>query len=224
SGLRRLFSLKQLFEGLRMILKVAVVLAVCYSLIKNSVLKVESYSQAEPLFILTQLGKNGKSVFLNLFGIMIAFAGIDFYFQREEYQKNLRLTKQEAKQEQKEREGDPLIRSRIRAVQREMARRRMMDAVKKATVIVTNPTHIAVALVYDNKSMSAPKVVAKGADLVAQKIKEVARQAGVPLVENVPLARTLFKTVKIGQVVPRSLYQAIAEVLVYVYRLKRGDL
>ena len=152
------------------------------------------------------------------------FAAFDFILQRSEYNKKLRLTKQEAKQEHKEREGDPQIKARIRSVQREIARRRMMQAVKKADVIVTNPTHIAVALVYEKASMAAPKVVAKGADFLAQRIKKVAADAGVPLVENVPLARTLYKTVKMGQYVPRNLYQAVAEVLAYVYRLKKKEL
>jgi flagellar biosynthetic protein FlhB len=134
--------------------------------------------------------------------------------------KGMKLTKQEAKQEFKEREGDPLIKARVRSIQREVARRRMMNAVKKADVIVTNPTHIAVAIVYDRSKMDAPRVVAKGADFLAQKIKKIAADAGVPLVENVPLARTLFKSVKVGQQVPRALYQAVAEVLAHVYRLK----
>jgi flagellar biosynthetic protein FlhB len=140
-----------------------------------------------------------------------------------EYSKNLRMTKQEAKQEHKEREGDPHIKARIRGIQRDMARKRMMQAVKKADVIVTNPTHIAIAIVYDKSDMAAPKVVAKGADFLAQKIKQIASEAGVPLVENVPLARTLYKSVKVGQYIPRALYQAVAEVLAYVYRLKRRD-
>jgi flagellar biosynthetic protein FlhB len=145
---------------------------------------------------------------------------IDFAYQRWEYNKGLRLTKQEAKEEFKEREGDPKIKARVRAVQREIARRRMMEAVKKADVIVTNPTHIAIAISYDKDKMDAPRVVAKGADHLAERIKKIAAEAGVPLVENVPLARTLYKSVKVGKAVPRALYQAVAEVLAYVYRLR----
>jgi flagellar biosynthetic protein FlhB len=130
------------------------------------------------------------------------------------------MTKQEAKQEHKEREGDPQIKARVRAVQREVARRRMMQAIKKADVVITNPTHIAIAISYEKDKMLAPKVVAKGADHLAQRIKKIAAENGVPMVENVPLARTLFKTVKVNQYVPRALFQAIAEVLAYVYRLK----
>jgi len=223
-GLQRMFSSKQLVEGLRLIFKMTVVLSISYFLVKAEVLSSPAYSSGEVTSLMLTYGKTAKTIFLALIGILSLFAAVDLGFQRFEYNKNLRMTKQEAKQEHKEREGDPQIRARIRAVQREMARRRMMQAVKKADVIITNPTHIAIALVYDTSSMSAPKVVAKGADFVAQKIKQVAADAGVPLVENVPLARTLYKSVKVGQNIPRALYQAVAEVLAYVYRLKKRNL
>jgi flagellar biosynthetic protein FlhB len=221
-GLQRLISLKQLVEALRLIFKMAVVLTVAYALVKSEVLSASNHFGIEPGPLMATYGKISKAIFFSLIGILAVFAGIDFAFQRFEYSKNLRMTKQEAKQEHKEREGDPQIRARIRAVQREMARKRMMQAVKKADVVVTNPTHIAVALVYDKATMNAPKVVAKGADFVAQRIKQIAAEAGVPLVENVPLARTLYKSVKIGQNIPKVLYQAVAEVLAYVYRIKRN--
>ena len=219
-GARRLFSLRHATDGLRIIFKVIIVLTISYLLIKAEVLRTPSYVASEPYTVLAAFAQGGKVIFLSLLGVMTLFAGIDFGLQRWEFNKQLRMTKQEAKQEHKEREGDPQIKARIRSVQREIARRRMMQAVKKADVIVTNPTHIAVALVYEKGKHAAPKVVAKGADFIAQKIKAVAAEAGVPLVENVPLARTLFKTVKVGQYIPRALYQAVAEVLAYVYRLK----
>jgi flagellar biosynthetic protein FlhB len=220
-GFQKLFGLKQLMDAGRLILKVVLVLVLCYYFIKTIVLDSTKYSLVEPYFLMQELGRNGKSIFLSLMCLLAVFGAGDFFLQREEYQKNLRMTKQEAKQEHKEREGDPQVRARIRSIQREVARRRMMQAVKKADVIITNPTHIAVAIVYDKLSMAAPKVVAKGADFIAERIKKVAQEAGVPLVENVPLARTLFKSVKVGHSVPRALYQAVAEVLAYVYRLKR---
>lgn len=223
-GLQRMISLKQLIEAARLIFKMVVVLSVAYFLVKSEVLFAPQHVGGEPGYLLAAYGKTAKGIFFALIGVLSIFAGIDFGFQKLEYSKNLRMTKAEAKQEHKEREGDPHIRARIRAVQREMARKRMMQAVRKADVIVTNPTHIAVALVYDKSSMAAPKVVAKGADFVAQKIKQVASDAGVPLVENVPLARTLYKTVKVGQSIPRALYQAVAEVLAHVYRLKKRNL
>ena len=223
-GLLKLFSLKQGIEGVRLIIKAGIIVFVSYLLVKSEVLFSARYFSEEPLSLLQNYGKIGKVIFFSLAGILAIFALIDFVYQRYEFGKNLRMTKQEAKQEHKEREGDPQIRARIRSVQREIAKRRMMQAVKKADVVVTNPTHIAVALLYDKTMMSAPKVVGKGADFLAQKIKQVASEAGVPLVENVPLARTLYKSVKIGQSVPRALYQAVAEVLAYVYRLKRKGL
>ena len=130
-------------------------------------------------------------------------AGVDAFLRDPEFPRHL-----------------PVVRFIDQTLQREMARKRMMQDVPKADVIVTNPTHIAVALKYDAEKMAAPRVVAKGADLVAQRIKEVARKNGIPLVENVPLARALHKSVKVGGSIPRSLYQAVAEVLAYVYRLK----
>jgi flagellar biosynthetic protein FlhB len=223
-GLMKLLSVKQLIESIRLIAKVITISVVTYIYLKSEILGSPQYTEAEPGFLLLTCGRVAQAIFIALVIVIAIFAVIDFAFQKHEYGKNLRMTKQEAKQEHKEREGDPHIRGRIRAIQREMARKRMMQAVKKADVIVTNPTHIAVAIVYDKSDMAAPKVVAKGADFLAQKIKQVAMDAGVPLVENVPLARTLYKTVKVGQVIPRALYQAVAEVLAYVYRLKNRRL
>ncbi len=223
-GLQKLLSTKLLIDGLRIIIKMIIVLSIGYYLVKSEILISPVHMGGEPGYVLANFARAGKSIFLTLALVFIVFAAIDFGFQKFEFDKNLRMTKQEAKQEYKEREGDPQIRARIRSVQREMARKRMMQAVKKADVIVTNPTHIAVALVYDTSKMSAPKVVAKGADFVAQKIKQVAAEAGVPMVENVPLARTLYKTVKIGQTIPKVLYQAVAEVLAYVYRMKKRNM
>jgi flagellar biosynthesis protein FlhB len=224
-GLQRLLSTKQMIDSIRVIFKATVVLLVAYLLLKAEILISPSHFEGEPGYLMEMFSRSGKLIFLTLTGILGVFAAVDLALQRFDHSKNLRMTKQEAKQDHREREGDPQIRARIRSAQREMARKRMMQAVRKADVIITNPTHIAVALVYDKGSkMSAPKVVAKGADFIAQKIKEVAAQAGVPLVENVPLARTLFKTVKVGQQIPHALYQAVAEVLAYVYRLKQRNL
>jgi flagellar biosynthetic protein FlhB len=220
SGFKKIFSLKQGVEAIRLALKTVVLIAASYALVKYEVLRSPSYAGAELGDILPMLADVSKTMFLALFGILAVFALIDYGMQRWEMNKQLRMTKQEAKQEHKEREGDPMIKARIRAIQREVSRKRMMQAVKKATVVVTNPTHIAVAIYYDKDTMAAPKVVAKGADFLAQRIKKIAAEAGVPMVENVPLARTLYKTVKLNQAIPRALYQAVAEVLAYVYRLK----
>ncbi|MFB3820240.1 MAG: flagellar biosynthesis protein FlhB, partial [Candidatus Methylomirabilales bacterium] len=150
---------------------------------------------------------------------LVAIGAIDYGFQRRQHEAQLRMTKQEVREELKQTEGDPAIRSRLRQRQREMARGRMMRDVPGATAVVTNPTQIAVALKYEAGVMAAPKVVAKGQRLMAQRIRQVAEEHGVPIVENKPLARSLFRDVEIGDGVPPELYRAVAEVLAFVYRL-----
>ncbi len=220
AGIKRLFSAKNAVDGLRITVKVTISLAIAYALIKTEVLNSPGQMLAEPVSQLGVFGRVGRAIFLSLFGVFSVFGVMDLFLQRREWGKQVRLTKEEAKKEFKEREGDPQIKARIRAVQRVMSRKRMMAAIKKADVIITNPTHIAIAIEYDKEKMAAPRVVAKGADFVAQKIRQIATDAGIPLVENVPLVRTLYKTVKVNHAIPRALYQAVAEVLAYVYRLK----
>lgn len=152
--------------------------------------------------------------------MMLILSGADYFFQRWDLEKKMMMTKQEVKEEAKSREGDPMIKARIRRMQRERASKRMMEAIPKADVVITNPTHIAVVLKYD-ASLPSPQIVAKGADLIAEKIKAIAREHNIPIVENKPLARTIFKTLKIGQVIPRELFVAVAEVLSYVYKLRK---
>ncbi len=141
-------------------------------------------------------------------------------FQRYDHEKNLKMTKQEVKEEFKQTEGDPHVKSRIRSIQREMARKRMMQEVPEADVVITNPTHLAVALRYEPGQMDAPTVVAKGAGPLAEKIREIARRHSVPVIENKAVAQSLYKLVDIGQVIPDSLFKAVAEIFAYVYRLK----
>ena len=148
-------------------------------------------------------------------------AGADFYIQRWRFEKSIKQTKSEVKEDMKALEGNPLIKGKIRSIQREQARRRMMDRVKDADVIVTNPTHYAVALEYKPDRMAAPRVIAKGRNWLAQKIKEVGREHDIPTVENVPLARALYRSVEIEQEIPMDLYKAVAEVLSYVYRIRK---
>ena len=150
----------------------------------------------------------------------LALALFDYMFQWREYHRNLRMSKQELKEEMKETEGDPMLKSRIRSIQRAMARKRMIGEVPKADVIITNPTHLAVALKYEIGKMDAPKVIAKGAELLAQKIKAIAVLHNIPIVEDVSLARSLYQTVDVGQNIPDKLFKAVAEILAYVYRLK----
>jgi flagellar biosynthetic protein FlhB len=153
--------------------------------------------------------------------VLVFLAALDYAYQRWEYEKSLRMTKQEIKDEYKNTEGDPMIKARIRRIQRDMARKRMMAEVPKADVIITNPTHLAIAIQYDPASMQAPVVVAKGADFIAEKIRQIAEENDVPLVENKPLAQVLYKIVKVNQLVPEDLYKAVAEVLAFVYEQKK---
>jgi len=152
--------------------------------------------------------------------VFILIAAVDWIFQKRQHIRDLMMTKQEVKEEMKQSEGDPQVKSRIRSIQIQAARRRMMAEVPKAEVVITNPTHLAIALKYKRGEMAAPQVVAKGAGPVAARIKETARQAGVPIVENKPLARAIYKSVELNEYVPEELYKAVAEILAYVYRLK----
>ena len=220
SGLKRIFSIRSMVEGIKAIFKLVIVGAISYAVLETEIFtipKLVNYSVSQ-LFV--YLGE----VTLKLFGgvgfFMAVLAGVDYLFQRWELEQKMRMTKQELKEELKSREGDPLIKARIRRTQRELAQRRMMEDVPKADVIITNPTHIAVAVQY-SELMIAPTIVAKGADRVAEKIKEIARENKIPIIENKPLARTIFKTIEIGQVIPKELYTAVAEVLSYIYKLKR---
>ncbi len=219
-GAKRMISLRNLFEGVKALLKLIFIGVVVLMIIKAEVFKLPSMIQ----FNADQLMRYMGDVTVRLFGgigmAMLVLTAADYFFQKWDLDKKMMMTKQEVKEEHKQREGDPMIKSRIRRIQREMANKRMMEKVPQADVIVTNPTHIAVALKYD-ANLPAPQVIAKGADLVAEKIKELAKQHNIPIVENKPLARTIYKTLKIGQVIPRELFVAVAEVLSYVYRLRR---
>ena len=152
-------------------------------------------------------------------GTLMVVAALDYGFQRYSFEKSIRMTKEEVKREHKQSEGNPQFKSRVRASQRELAKKRMMTDVPAADVIITNPTHFAVALKYKPGEHVAPRVVAKGQDLLAHKIREIAQHNDVPIVENPPLARALYKQVEIGREVPADLYEAVAEVLAFVYQI-----
>jgi len=151
---------------------------------------------------------------------LIILALLDYIYQRWQFEQSIKMTKQEVKDEHKQVEGDPKVKSRIRKAQLEMAARRMMEAVPEADVVITNPVHLAVALKFEASEMVAPTVIAKGAGHIAERIKEIASEHQVPIVEDKPLAQTLFKMVEIGEFIPAELYRAVAEILAYVYRLK----
>jgi len=219
-GFGRIFSKNSLAELVKSLFKVAVVGLIAYSTIRGHLEEVPSLMDFGVGQILQFMGEVSLEIILKVLLVMIALAGLDYAFQRFTYMENIRMTKQEVREERKETEGHPEVKQRIRSVQHEMARRRMMAAVPAADVVVTNPTEIAVAIRYDREKSTAPVVVAKGAGLIAAKIREIAAENRVPVLDNKPLARVLYKTVEIGQLIPESLYKAVAEILAYVYRLK----
>ena len=220
SGVKRLFSMRSFAELVKSLLKMAFVGLVAFTMVKGQAGAMPSLMQVGVSGILAFFGQVAFKVCAYTCLAMIVLAAMDYAFQRWQHEKDLRMTKQEVKDEFKQTEGDPKIKSRIRAIQMEMARRRMMDQVPEATVVITNPTHLAVALKFDAATMSAPRVVAKGAGFVAERIRAVADEHQVPIVEQKPLARSLFRGVDIGAYIPADLYQAVAEILAYVYRLR----
>lgn len=221
SGFKRIFSVKSIIEAIKGILKFSLILLITYTMIKGELPSLQGFLHVSPkISFLVGKGIIIKIVFAIIGGMFIV-ALFDFAYQKYSYRQKLMQTKEQAKRESKEKDGNPEIKQRIRTIQREMAQKRMMNDVPDADVIVTNPTHISVALKFDGKSMAAPVVVAKGADFVAMRIREIAKENEIPIVENVPLARGLYKTVKVRHSIPRTFYKAVAEVLAFVYKIKR---
>ncbi|MBM4333021.1 MAG: flagellar biosynthesis protein FlhB [Deltaproteobacteria bacterium] len=219
-GISRLFSKQAAAELIKSILKIMIIGWVAYSTIREEMPSILTLLNQEVGSQFQYIGVVVFRLFLKTLLVMSGLAALDYVFQRWSHEKSLRMAKREVKEELKQSEGDPLIKARIRSIQRELARKRMMAELPRADVIITNPTHLAVALNYKSEVMNAPKVVAKGAGLIAEKIKEIGRTHQIPLVENKPLAQVLFKTVEIGQTIPSALYQAVADILAYVYRMK----
>jgi len=220
-GFQRLFSLQSLVELVKSISKIAIVGSVAYLTVRgesNSLVPLMDYNIQE---ILAYIGRVSFKILITTCWVLVVMAIMDYLYQKWEYEKSMRMSKQEIKEENKQTEGDPLIKGRIRRLQREMARKRMMAAIPKADVVITNPTHLAVAIRYEPQTMNAPMVVAKGADFLAEKIKEIARKNGVPVIENKPVAQVLYKKVPVEQSVPENLYRVIAEILAQVYSLKQ---
>lgn len=219
-GIGKLFSLRSFTDVIKAIGKILVLGSIAYSLIKGEAQTLPLLIQMDVQEIWAFIGTISLRICLYTFLAMAAIAGMDYLFQWWQHQKDLRMTKEEVKEESRQTEGDPKVKSRIRSIQLEMSRRRMMDGVPDATVVITNPTHLAIALKYDSKNMQAPKVVAKGAGFIAERIKEIAKSNRIPIVENKPLARAMFKSVVVGADIPFEMYRTVAEILAYVYRLK----
>lgn len=220
NAVKRIFGPDGIFEVFKAIMKLSIVGILLYVVFQSWIPETVFLWDAEAATLSKMLGEKIIFTMLIIGGTMAVLAMADFAFQKYRFGEQAKMTKQEVKEERKQTDGDPHIKARMRSMQRQIATNQMLAAVKDADVVITNPTHYAVALVYDRETMMAPKVIAKGVDSMAQRIKKIARENGIPCVENVPLARALHKALRIGQFISKDLYNAVAEVLAYVYRLK----
>lgn len=219
SGMARFFSKKSLIEVIKSLLKVTLIGWISFSTVLDHFNEALILIDTDIVSTLHYLGKVSALIMAKICAILVLLAFLDFLFVKWEMEEKMKMTKQELKEEFKESEGDPHIKAQIRSIQQAMAKKRMMAEVPKADVIVTNPTHLAVAIRYSAQEMDAPLIVAKGADLVALKIREIAFEHKVPIVENPPVARILHK-LDLGDHIPESLFKVIAEILAHVYSLK----
>lgn len=220
-GFQRLFSLRSLVEFFKVILKMAVVGIIAYLTIKGEIKMILPLIDLNVNDILSFIGKVSFKILYTTCWVLVILAILDYAYQRWEHERSLKMSKQEIKEENRQTDGDPLIKGRIKRLQREIARKRMMSAIPKADVVITNPTHLAVAIRYQPETMNAPCVIAKGAGFIAERIKEIARNSGVLVIENKAVAQVLYKMVAVEQTIPINLYKAIAEILAYVYSLKQ---
>ena len=224
SGFKRFFSVKKLIDLALSIAKIALIFIVVYNYLKDSYALLSLFYDLPVFDAVGVVCKIVMDLGLRISLIYLFLAFLDYIYQRYKFHKDIMMTKQEVKDEMKNSEGDPQIKGKIRQKMMEVSRRRMMQAVPQADVVITNPTHFAVALKYDTEMADAPIVVAKGQDFLAQKSKDEAREANVEIVENKPLARMLYHNVEVGEVIPPELYQAVAEVLAFVYNARQyGD-
>ncbi|MGI6083804.1 MAG: flagellar biosynthesis protein FlhB [Acetivibrionales bacterium] len=220
TGLKKLFSARSFFELIKSIFKVILVGWVAWSSIQNEFTNMMKLMDLPVVSIAGYLIDTALGIAIKICFALLTISAADYYFQWRKYEKDIRMSKQEIKEEYKQAEGNPEIKSKIKHKQREISMRRMLKDVPQADVVITNPTHYAVAIKYEPEKMSAPYVLAKGVDYMAQRIKEVAKENKIYTMENPPLAQALYKTVEIGEAVPPELYQAVAEVLAFVYNLE----
>jgi flagellar biosynthesis protein FlhB len=219
TGLRRIFSAQGLVAFARACLKLLVVGWMAYGFLRGHVTDVLDLSSATLVTAAQGWADLGVGLVMRVGGAYLLLAVADYLYQRWQLKRSLRMTREEVKEDFKSSEGDPFLRGRIRQQQRRIARQRMLSRVPKADVVITNPTHLAVALEYDREAMTAPRVVAKGAGQVAQRIKDIAYQHDVPIVENPPVARALFRAADVDQEIPPTMYVAVAEILAFIYNL-----
>lgn len=220
AGLKRIFSLRAFVELLKSIIKIAIISYVSYSYIKSEEKNIVNTINMDVMNTAIYVAITSINVAIRICAALIILGVIDYIYQWWEYEKSLKMTKQEVKEEFKQTEGNPEIKSKIKQKQRQLSMRRMLHEVPKADVVITNPTHYAVAVKYDAAISDAPVVIAKGQDYIALRIKDAAREHNIEIVENKPLARSLYDTTEIGESIPPELYQAVAEVLAFVYSLK----
>lgn len=220
SGFSKLFNKDALMEMLKSLLKILIVGYIAYRVMKDETENIAFMAAADIETIISYIGHIAFKIVTHTCGVLIILGILDMMYVKWRYIENLKMTKQEVKDEAKDAEGNPEIKGKIKRMQYQMARRRMVKIIPTADVIITNPTHYAVALKYDRERMIAPVVIAKGADIMAQAIKNIAKEHQITLVENRFLARELYDQVQENEAIPESLYAAVAEVLAYVYRLK----
>ena len=218
-GLKNMFSLKQVVELLKAVIKIIILGVILYGILKDEIVVIAQMMDIDPLSSAAYVLKEIVSMVLKVAMVFAAIAGFDYFYQRWSYEKNLKMTKEEVKEEYKQTEGDPKIKGKIRSLQQSMARSRMMQAVPDADVIIRNPTHYAVALRYNIDHDNAPVVIAKGQDLIALKIVEIGEQHGVKILENKPLARGLYASTPLNSEIPAEYYGVVAEILVEIFRL-----
>lgn len=218
-GFTRFFSYRIFIDLIKSSVKVLIAGGIAYFILKGALKEIMLTIDMSPDQTVRMASAMVYQVGMRLGLAFVVLAACDYYYQKFEYEKSLKMTRQEVKEEFIRYEGRPEVKSRVKTVQRQIAMRRMMQEVPKADVVITNPTHLAIAIKYNPKEMPAPKVVAKGARLIAERIKTLAKEHNIPVVENKPLARMLFKAVDIGQVIPLNLYQAVADILAYLWRM-----
>lgn len=223
AGLKRLFSMQNFVEITKSIIKITIVGCMVAFLVWPERDRLEQMMTRDPSEVADVIYIMVLRILGGVVAIMAAIAGLDFMFQKFQHLKKMRMTKQEIKDEMKQTDGDPHVKARLRQIRQERARTRMMAAVPDADVVVTNPTHYAIALKYDQGKMEVPMVVAKGVDHIALKIREVAAEHNIPILENPPLARALFATVEVDEEIQEDHYKAVAEVVGYIMRLKKGE-
>ena len=220
TGFNRLFNKDALLEMLKSLVKLLIVGYIAYQVMKDETQNIAFLAESDIEALISYVGSIAFKIVTHTCGIMIILGILDMIYVKWRYTENLKMTKQEVRDEQKDAEGNPEIKGKIKKMQFQMARRRMIKIIPTADVIITNPTHYAVALKYDRERMIAPLVIAKGADLMAQAIKKIAKEHRITLVENRFLARELYDQVQENEAIPEALYAAVAEVLAYVYKLK----